>query len=893
MNEIQKHQADIVDSVADTAREKLVAQNPESAKEIKDEKELQKNLAQLHEFATLQHGEDTHLHELKINALNQALNEVATEYQQNENIPPEATKKLVSLYVRSTDKNSYLSTETVAKLFDKYSLEEIQGWEALYLGALNYKRVTEKMMMPHHIFIEGIFAPLINGNMPEQSFLDNIDFSEEAIQNLIEGNPKVKAVLKGVVMGMTPGTDIAQHGLFDEAGNIKWGVLGTEGMKTLSIVAMILSGGLASGTLVGKAALAAKTVVAVDTAGAVIHTPQMFKEAARAMDQGNVGETAMYITMGAMPLVAPTTLGIGKLKGKNPKAQPKFDGDDVDTSFIKPDSEQYGTPTRTKDKPSPEEVLENAKLDSAARLQKAEELLGRELTETQKQAIVDAHEIGIGKGVYEYSQRDIAQKARILKGSDFDETERRILIKHGIAGDISPKIEAYFNQTVNIRRSDGSIAQAEITSYDPNTGKFLATWTENGKGRGMPVTLKQLDDLNQPKKVASSPSSEVQKYFEQGIVNIRRNDGSIQQAEIIAYDEGSGKFLVEWTENGQEVKRKEVTLRQLNNVDQPANIRQHPEKNLVNSKERIAIGDSNGDLGTYLWNMEHAGVIDRNAKWAAGDKTVTVHGDILGDRGMDGFAILKENAKLRKQARAQGGDIITIAGNHEDLVFSWLLQRDGQLFTNYPKQSMGMKEFTKFSGDGSMPKGNALDAAYAFNRLKRDEVLNNMRNSPEGRFLLEEMCNMKLCERVGNRIHLHTDPTDEILELLVTEGVDSINNRFQRAMRDTLLEGKPFDARNNDIFDTFLDTSNRTLVNSDRVDGMVLYDQSLIDALREQGIEGFVFGHSNLGQGNRVLNIQGMHFVNIDQSSLRGGRNTVNAARMDDDSLETGTQMIR
>ncbi len=90
-------------------------------------------------------------------------------------------------------------------------------------------------------------------------------------------------------------------------------------------------------------------------------------------------------------------------------------------------------------------VLENALLDEKERKSRAVDMLKRPpsnpVTEEQKNAIIDAHRIGLGTGVYGYTREQIAQKAQILKDAGFSKEERRMLLETGIAGapvDIDP-----------------------------------------------------------------------------------------------------------------------------------------------------------------------------------------------------------------------------------------------------------------------------------------------------------------------------------------------------------------------------------------------------------------------------------------------------------------------
>ncbi len=309
----------------------------------------------------------------------------------------------------------------------------------------------------------------------------------------------------------------------------------------------------------------------------------------------------------------------------------------------------------------------------------------------------------------------------------------------------------------------------------------------------------------------------------------------------------------------------------------------------------FAIGDSNGSFDTYVSNLRRTGLISRSREWVGGSRKAVIHGDILADRKTDGFKILEKNRALREQARKQGGDIVTIAGNHEDFMFSFLLNRqgvhgDGVMISIMGEQGKGLAELARFSGNGGVIESSLN--AYNEGRLDRDEILENMRNIPYGLMLLNEMCEMKLCEQINDTIYLHTDPTDGILEAILEKGVEGINEEFQMALRQTLLSGQDFDMSKNALFDTFLHTSNRTFVNAGMT-GRVAISSHLLDEFRSRNIKRFVFGHSDLGRGNRVVEVEGVEFVNVDQGALKpGNEDKVSAAAIpqgDDGIVLTGT----
>ncbi|HEX3476046.1 MAG TPA: metallophosphoesterase [Kofleriaceae bacterium] len=78
----------------------------------------------------------------------------------------------------------------------------------------------------------------------------------------------------------------------------------------------------------------------------------------------------------------------------------------------------------------------------------------------------------------------------------------------------------------------------------------------------------------------------------------------------------------------------------------------------------VAIGDLHGDLGGARAALRAAGAIDERDRWIGGDLVVVQTGDVL-DRGDDERALLDLIAELEVQARAAGGALVMLLGNHE------------------------------------------------------------------------------------------------------------------------------------------------------------------------------------------------------------------------------------
>jgi hypothetical protein len=84
----------------------------------------------------------------------------------------------------------------------------------------------------------------------------------------------------------------------------------------------------------------------------------------------------------------------------------------------------------------------------------------------------------------------------------------------------------------------------------------------------------------------------------------------------------------------------------------------------IKPKRLVAIGDLHGDLGGARAALRAAGVLNISDSWSGGDTVIVQTGDIL-DRGDDESKIYELLERLTKDARAAGGDIILLDGNHE------------------------------------------------------------------------------------------------------------------------------------------------------------------------------------------------------------------------------------
>lgn len=81
-------------------------------------------------------------------------------------------------------------------------------------------------------------------------------------------------------------------------------------------------------------------------------------------------------------------------------------------------------------------------------------------------------------------------------------------------------------------------------------------------------------------------------------------------------------------------------------------------------KRLVAIGDLHGDLDATRRALKLAGAIDDADAWVGGELVVVQTGDDV-DRGDDDRAVLDLLDRLRDEAKAKGGMLLVLNGNHE------------------------------------------------------------------------------------------------------------------------------------------------------------------------------------------------------------------------------------
>ncbi|KAL6755471.1 hypothetical protein V8C86DRAFT_213861 [Haematococcus lacustris] len=103
------------------------------------------------------------------------------------------------------------------------------------------------------------------------------------------------------------------------------------------------------------------------------------------------------------------------------------------------------------------------------------------------------------------------------------------------------------------------------------------------------------------------------------------------------------------------------------------------------------VPDIHGDLQQALHALKRLGLIDEALAWVGGRSSLVQTGDIV-DRGPDSLAVLHLFHRLKAEASAAGGDVVTLLGNHELM----LLQGDTRYFNPSELQHLARLDILPF-----------------------------------------------------------------------------------------------------------------------------------------------------------------------------------------------------
>lgn len=173
----------------------------------------------------------------------------------------------------------------------------------------------------------------------------------------------------------------------------------------------------------------------------------------------------------------------------------------------------------------------------------------------------------------------------------------------------------------------------------------------------------------------------------------------------------------------------------------------------------VAIGDLHGDLDAARRVLHLAGAIDAKDRWIGGKLVVVQTGDQI-DRDDHDRAVLDLFERLKLEAKAAGGEVIALSGNHEIM--------NASLDFRYVTKG-GFEEFADVPGNA--PQVEGLRAA------DRGRVVAFMPGGPYARILARR----PVVARVGDSIFVHGG----VLEKHVRKGLDGINDGTRKYLEGT------------------------------------------------------------------------------------------------------------
>lgn len=122
----------------------------------------------------------------------------------------------------------------------------------------------------------------------------------------------------------------------------------------------------------------------------------------------------------------------------------------------------------------------------------------------------------------------------------------------------------------------------------------------------------------------------------------------------------------------------------------------------------VAVGDLHGDYDHFKRILRGTGIVDRDDRWSGGKTHLVQMGDVMdrGDYARDIFDLIR---RLEKEAKAAGGMVHQLIGNHEELNIA-------RMSLNYYGEYVTYKQFTDF-----LPVKFRVDEEEKFKKKNRGD----------------------------------------------------------------------------------------------------------------------------------------------------------------------------
>lgn len=190
-----------------------------------------------------------------------------------------------------------------------------------------------------------------------------------------------------------------------------------------------------------------------------------------------------------------------------------------------------------------------------------------------------------------------------------------------------------------------------------------------------------------------------------------------------------------------------------------------PASSKIRAQRVVAIGDVHGDLAATKSVLKLAGLIDDQERWTGGSTVLVQTGDIL-DRGDDEPEILALFWRLQDQAKAQGGRVELLLGNHE------VMNAQGDLRYVTPG---GFEDYAKTKIPEQWPRIDEKSQGLPLGYLARKAAF------VPGSDIARRFAQQKVVTMVGDTVFVHGGLSPEHAEL----GIEAMNEQTQAWLAGT------------------------------------------------------------------------------------------------------------
>lgn len=278
-----------------------------------------------------------------------------------------------------------------------------------------------------------------------------------------------------------------------------------------------------------------------------------------------------------------------------------------------------------------------------------------------------------------------------------------------------------------------------------------------------------------------------------------------------------------------------------------AEMREYSE--VIRETEVYSVPDVHGDVMALRMSLDSQGIVDAKGRWKGDDSVVELLGDYI-DRGETNLEVLDYLLNLKKQAKASGGRIDLLLGNHESLLLGAIAGLEGYKDTWLRPNNGGDKLFEEVQ-----KKYKLTDDDEVWEKIK--EIF-----GPKGEYGAF-MNSMKLVSQVDDVLYVHAGISEEWAEIIEEKGIDGINQMWSEAYSD-VIKGKTKEFYN---------------ITSDYGPLWIRYEETIekmsedqitriAKSLKKRGINAIVLGHDILRHGPKIHSGFEKHGIKIIASDV-------------------------